>query len=524
MTKTIIPLKKGTRVVLLTIVAATLAFVLFYPVDLGSTMAENVDLSVSLRFIAQSLLMFVSFGVFLINWLPPGRSKDLQSAFISGAFLSTGVLTFAHMMTCRELLNVLDDSEGPVGSYLHLISGATMGVGLAATAFIPNTRGVRKNEDKLLLGGIMAYTVVILAVPALFADSIPPLCPHDAPDSTVRMLAESALALALVIAAWKYYSLNRETKDIVFAYLASATVLGVFSHAAFTQHESPYDVFSAMSVSYSIACYALVFLALFRGGVVRPYERLTQVQNQAERRRKEAEAATVKAQTYLDFLSHDVANMVAPIMSRAEMILQSPNASDKDREEAQRIVEQTQKMASLIQNLRRLSSAERIDARTLGPVELRYLFHDLEKARRESHPGIDLRVSVRMPEDTEIKVCGGSVAEDIIAEVFDNAIKHAKRNVVEIEVDVHPSGSDPSGGDWTIEIRDHGPGIPDHTKMALDVASPDPKRRFMRGIASSLSIMPLIAEQLGGRIRIEDRVPGDYTQGTLVIITLPRAT
>jgi hypothetical protein len=59
--------------------------------------------------------------------------------------------------------------------------------------------------------------------------------------------------------------------------------------------------------------------------------------------------------------------------------------------------------------------------------------------------------------------------------------------------------------------------------MALDVASPDPKRRFMRGIASSLSIMPLIAEQLGGRIRIEDRVPGDYTQGTLVIITLPRA-
>ena len=35
--------------------------------------------------------------------------------------------------------------------------------------------------------------------------------------------------------------------------------------------------------------------------------------------------------------------------------------------------------------------------------------------------------------------------------------------------------------------------------------------------------MSLIAERIEGRIRIEDIVPGDYTQGTRVVITIPMA-
>ena len=517
------PLQKGSRVLLVTGAVATFVFITLSPVDIHTPLMDNPDLSVTLRFIAQSLLVFVSFGVFLINWMPPARPKDLQSVFIAGAFLSTGLLTLAHMMTCRELLNVLEGGDDPIGSYFHLISGATMGVGLAVAAFLPRGRRDRKGERRLVLSGFLTYTAIVIAIPVLYAHSIPPLCPHEAPDSLLRIVAEAVIALALVIAVVKYYALHRETKDMIFAYLATATLLGVFSHLAFTEHDNAYDIYSAMSICYSIASYSFVFLALFRGGVIRPYEMLNRTRNQLDRRRKEAEAATVKAQTYLDFLSHDIANMVSPIMSRAEMIVQSENVSEKEKEEAKKIVEQAEKMSSLIQNLRRLASAERIDAKTLGPVDLRVLFAELERSRREGNPNIDLKVTTHFPEDTDVKIRGGSVSEEIIAEIVDNAIKHANRETVEVEVSVRDGEGDSPERDWTIEIQDNGPGIPDQTKKALDIASPDPKRRFTRGIASSLSVIPLIAEQLGGRIRIEDRVPGDHTHGTRVIITLPRA-
>lgn len=517
------PENKGTKLVLATTVVATLVFVAIAPSATDEPIFDDHELSITIRFIAQALLMFVSFGVFFIIWLPPSKSKTYQSAFIAGAFFSTGVVTFMHILTCRELLSAIGSTEDPVGSYFHMMSSVVMAIGLAIAAFIPTKRTIQQKEMRLMLLWFLGLTAAIVVTPFILGHSLPPLCPHDAPDCPIRISVESAAIISLVIASVKYFMLTRKTDDIIFAYLASATVLGFFTHVVFSMHDNPYDMCSMLSIAFSMACYIFVFIALFRGGVVQPYERLTMTQGQADRRRKEAEAATVKAQTYLDFLSHDVANMVSPIMNRAEIILRSPNVSESEREEARKIVEQTQKVSSLIVNLRRLSSAEKIDARTLGPVDLRTMFVDLEKTRRESHPDIDLRMTVRLPEAQDVKVRGGSVTEDIIAEIVDNAIKHAKKDHVEIEVDVQPGKDDSPEDFWSIEIRDHGPGIPDHTKNALDVASPDPKKRFTRGIASSLSVIPLIAEQLGGKIRIEDRVPGDYSQGTKVTITLPRA-
>lgn len=476
-----------------------------------------------MRFTVQAIVMFVSFGVFFIQWLPPRQLKTAQIIFIATAFLSTGLLTFAHIATCTQLLDFFNIADSRTGSYFHMMSGLTMAASLLIASYIPSERGIRRKESYLMLLVFLAYTLVVVLIASLFISSFPPLCPHSPSGSPTRLVIEMAMIVALLIATVKFASLGRRTGHIAFSYLACATLLGAYNHAAYSLHESTYDLYSVTSEIFTIASFGLVFMALFISAVIQPYEKLNMARNQAERGRKEAEAATVKAQTYLDFLSHDVANMISPIMNRAELILRSPNVSEKEKEEALKIVEQTQKVSSLIVNLRRLSSAERIDAKTLGPVDLRMFLREIDRTRREGHPDKDLRITVRYPDDAEVKVVGGSVAEDIVAEIIDNAIKHSRKQLVEIELDVYPGKDESLEDNWNIEISDHGPGIPDHTKKALDVASPDPKKRFTRGIASSLSVIPLIAEQLGGRIRIEDRVPGDHTQGTKVIITLPRA-
>ena len=40
---------------------------------------------------------------------------------------------------------------------------------------------------------------------------------------------------------------------------------------------------------------------------------------------------------------------------------------------------------------------------------------------------------------------------------------------------------------------------------------------------SLLSVVKTLTEVFGGTISVEDRVPGDFTQGTVFIVTLPKA-
>ena len=489
----------------------------------GGTVIEDPEASSTLRFTAQTIVMFVSFGVFFIQWLPPKQLKSVQAIFIATGFLSTGLLTFAHMMTCTMMLDVTGSDEAPVGSYFHMMSGVTMAGTMLVAAYIPSHRRVVRGESSLMLFGFLAYTALVAVTAWLFGSSFPSLCPHDASADATRIVIEVVMVGALLVATAKYYAIGRTAHDMTYAYLSCATFIGAYNHIAFCLHQEPNDGFSILSVVFTIASFALVFIALFSTSVTQPYDRLRRAQKQAEKRRKEAEAATVKAQTYLDFLSHDIANMISPIMNRAEIILQSPNASDKQKDEAGKIVEQTQKVASLIANLRRLSRAERIDVNSFDALDLRTLLPELVRTRREAHPDRKLQVVIHIPDESEVAVIGGSVAEEIIEEVFDNAIKHSGKDTNRITIGVSPEDVSTGKPAWNIEIMDDGPGIPDHTKSALNVTSSDPGKRYTRGVASSLSIMSLVAEHLGGRIKVEDRVPGDYTKGARVTIVLPRA-
>ena len=489
----------------------------------SGTVIENPDTSSTLRFTAQTIVMFVSFGVFFIQWLPPKQLKSVQAIFIATGFLSTGLLTFAHMMTCTMLLGVAGSDEAPVGSFFHMMSGVTMAGTMLVAAYIPNNRRIVKGESNLLLLGFVTYTAAVAVVAWLFGSSFPSLCPHDASADATRIVIEFAVIGVLLVATAKYYAIGRPTHDMTYAYLSCAALIGAYNHAAFCLHQQPNDGYSILSVVFTIISFALVFVALFSTSVTQPYDRLRRAQKQAEKRRKEAEAATVKAQTYLDFLSHDIANMISPIMNRAEIILESPNSSDKQKDEAGKIVEQTQKVASLISNLRRLSRAERIDVNSLGALDLRAQLPELVRTRRAAHPDRKLRIVIQIPDEGEVAVIGGNVAEEIIEEVFDNAIKHSTKGTNRVMVSVSPEEGRTGKPAWNIEVTDDGPGIPDHTKSALSATSSDPGKRYSRGVASSLSIMSLVAEQLGGRVRVEDRVAGDYTQGARVTITLPRA-
>ena len=511
----------GQRFTLFAVGIATLAFGFavvgnFY----GAALAES-DLSSLLRFVAQVATVFVSLAIFFIHWLPPRQYRTVQSVFLASAFLAIGFLSFAHIITC-SMTSAIFESETPVGSFFHMMIGVTISTALFISAFIPRQLVISKRGSYIVLLGFILFVGVVAVAAIEFGSYFPSLCPHDANANPLRLVIEVGAVVVLLFAMAKYYALATKTKEMMFQYLTVATILSAYSHAAFSFHQNPYDLFSVTSTAMTIASLVFVFFALFGTSISEPYKKLVTAQEQAERRRKEAEAATVKAQTYLDFLSHDVANMISPIMGRAEMISKSSDASAGQKEEALKIIDQTHRVSSLIVNLRRLSSAERIDLKKLEPVDLRELLPYLKKTRIEEGLGKGLVMTIHLPEDEQVRVLGGSAAEEIITDIFDNAIQHGGESLTDIEVSVRESPRGMHGRSWDIEILDNGPGIPEHTKAALKLTSSNSESRYTRGVASSLSIMSLIAEALGGRIAVEDRVPNDPAKGTRVVITLPK--
>ena len=71
-------------------------------------------------------------------------------------------------------------------------------------------------------------------------------------------------------------------------------------------------------------------------------------------------------------------------------------------------------------------------------------------------------------------------------------------------------------GTCKIEVSDNGPGIPDELKSGVF-------RREGGQTGIGLYIVKKIISRYGGRVWIEDRVPGNPGRGARVVITLPQA-
>jgi len=73
----------------------------------------------------------------------------------------------------------------------------------------------------------------------------------------------------------------------------------------------------------------------------------------------------------------------------------------------------------------------------------------------------------------------------------------------------------------TVMIADHGRGIPDSKKdqiFARFAKRPD----GVNGTGLGLSIVSLLVERYNGLISVEDRIPGDSSQGACFRVSLPK--
>ena len=217
------------------------------------------------------------------------------------------------------------------------------------------------------------------------------------------------------------------------------------------------------------------------------------------------EVANREANLYLDILTHDIRNADNVANIYADLLIDE--LEGEPGRHARKLKDGIRKSIEITANVATLRKIQE------GRDGLR---------RRNLHDVI--REEIAHFPDLCIRYCGQPVevfADDLLPEVFTNLIGNAaKHGGPGVEVTVAVDDLDEEG--VVVTVADTGPGVPDEAKEAIFFRfEREGGRRGSQGLG--LSICRMLAARYGGRIWVEDRVPGRPGEGAAFRFTLRKA-
>ena len=242
-----------------------------------------------------------------------------------------------------------------------------------------------------------------------------------------------------------------------------------------------------------------------------------------------------RADCYKGLFTHDISNMFHTIGNSIELCetLLKEGIKNNDMIEYFEVIEQQIKRGKkLINNIRNLSEIEGSEM----PLEPTEIYEKLRSAiqfvrvnfqKREIlvnlHCSIQKREMLVNLESETNNIC--VLANDLLLDVFENiltnSILYNKNDPVEIEINV--SRMKENGKTHIkLEFKDNGVGINETRKIPIFEKN-DTKSIGSKGMGLGLSLVAKLLELCEGKIWVEDRIKGDYTQGSNFIIQIPEA-
>jgi PAS domain S-box-containing protein len=244
-----------------------------------------------------------------------------------------------------------------------------------------------------------------------------------------------------------------------------------------------------------------------------------------QRKRAERELTQAKelAEFFLDLITHDISNINQGIRGFSEILSADMDAPvERRRKYAARILGQVDRSNALITNIKKISALRWAWSEAPeGTVDLEESLRQAIAITVGSFP--DRQVEVDLRNDAgAFETHADYLATELFYNLIHNAVKYTPGDGAKVDVGVRrlPAGS------ALVTISDRGPGIPDEAKETmLTRISPDRRSRMPSGYHSGtgLTLVRLIAERFGWKVWVENRVRGDYRQGTTFCIEVPSA-
>jgi signal transduction histidine kinase len=236
-----------------------------------------------------------------------------------------------------------------------------------------------------------------------------------------------------------------------------------------------------------------------------------------KRPEEELMEAKAEAELYLDLFSHDIRNLTQIGVGYIELALESSNI-DEMRSLIAKALDAMQDTAHIIDNVRKLQDA-RDGNFEMKPVNLCTVLADLPLQSITSDKR-DVKINIQTcPLGL---VTANEMITDIFSNLINNSIRHSdpeKPLTINIKIDrIKEMGVD----SLLCAVDDNGPGISDWVKDRIFQRF-QPGEIKTHGKGLGLHIAKTLVEDYGGKMWVEDRVSGDYTQGARFVVVLPAA-
>jgi len=256
--------------------------------------------------------------------------------------------------------------------------------------------------------------------------------------------------------------------------------------------------------------------------VQKPYQvkdLLQRIKKGMEKRKLEKEVVALKVQAEFlnDLMSHDINNMNQTIVGYLGLLLKS-GLTEEQREYVEEVQSTMSRSSKLIGNVRKLRQIRGIEPE-LKAVDLVSVLKKSIEEVKTSHEEKEVTIKFGYEKGKKQYILADSFVSDVFSNILDNAVRFTSS--AEVEIDVRVEDYIKNGDEFfKVSIEDRGRGVQDEAKEAIF-------NRFFKeeqkGSGLGLYLVKTLINRYSGEVWVEDRVKGDYTQGSIFNVAIPKS-
>ncbi len=226
--------------------------------------------------------------------------------------------------------------------------------------------------------------------------------------------------------------------------------------------------------------------------------------------------AQAQAELYLDLMGHDISNLNQIALGYLELAQDNLKLDADHKELIGKPVDALNSSTRLINNVRKLQRAteRRTDASLVDISAL------LSSIREEYSTSAGKSVTINYDPKPGSMVYADELLAEVFSNLVNNSIKHSPGPItINLNVDRHTEGEKEY---YVVSVEDNGPGVPDSIKGIL-FSRLTKGRPAAAGRGLGLYLVRTLVNTYGGKVWVEDKTPGDHTNGSRFLVMLPAA-